>query len=427
MEKKKYKLNNNNNIFEQEEKKSIRCIYKIQENNQYVIYIPYKVIKKIIKVRHNDDDQLQEKNNIFTLCISKDCYNDEIQKNNCDKAIHVNKWYFQFLITVGFYHHSINDNNKEFNVCEYYNQYIKRNKEENGNIIMYDKNYIFELYDEHKKLHKIKLIDIDITLGFHEYIYYYRKKDPTYGRRICNLYEETNGRCKYGWNCLDIHIRKKKSIYEKKYGIKKHETIEKNKCSNGIVKQNILINKNVINKVERTYASVVVQNNTICELNDIKIYQEDEKNNKKFFDTLSNDFIINIDDNEENNNNKNNAILKKNNDNNNNNNYENDIVININVGGITYQTLLSTLRKCTQSDLYYMFSKENIKNIPKDKKGNYFIDRNGNIFHYILEYLRNYNLYKNDLDQFKIMIKKDFFAFEKVIKELIYFKLIGTF
>ncbi|CAC5413468.1 unnamed protein product [Mytilus coruscus] len=60
-------------------------------------------------------------------------------------------------------------------------------------------------------------------------------------------------------------------------------------------------------------------------------------------------------------------------------------VITINVGGFIFTTTIGTLRKYPQSGLAVMFG----NNVFKDKDGNYFIDRNGKYFQYILSYLRD--------------------------------------
>lgn len=62
-------------------------------------------------------------------------------------------------------------------------------------------------------------------------------------------------------------------------------------------------------------------------------------------------------------------------------------VVNLNVGGKTYTTMLSTLRKDTGSKLYEMFT----GTIPlhRDESGVYFLDRDGRVFYHILNWLRD--------------------------------------
>lgn len=415
------------NLFNQE-KKSIRCIYE-HNNHQYIIHIHRKTIKKL---KADEKDRVED---VFTLCILSNCCKEgSIEEEKCHKEVHVMEWYLEFIQVVGCHKYS---SDKELNTLEYYNQYIKRNKEKDVNVVTCDKDYKLELYDEQGKLYKIKLVDIDITLGFHEYIYYY-KKDPMYKRRICKLYKETKGHCKYNWNCLDIHIKKIEKNVEGIKGVP-------------ITKENKINSNNIC--TAKTYADIV-QNNTSSSLSPSKILipintKEDyfcDTNIKNYDDGGGND-IINI-SNELNNVN---SIInmynkygeitssliesKLNNETeserNNVEEYHNekdkiksDIVIDLNVGGVMYQTLLSTLRKYADSKLYNIFSDKNIQEIPKDKKGYYFIDRDGSTFYYVLEYLRNNKLYQNDLNTFELVVKNDLFDMAKVMKELIHFELI---
>ncbi|XP_002733127.3 BTB/POZ domain-containing protein KCTD6-like [Saccoglossus kowalevskii] len=64
-----------------------------------------------------------------------------------------------------------------------------------------------------------------------------------------------------------------------------------------------------------------------------------------------------------------------------------DEIVNLNVGGKLYSTTRSTLTRYPDTMLGAMFSGR----MPslKDAQGNYFIDRNGDMFKYILEFLRN--------------------------------------
>ncbi|XP_019614121.1 PREDICTED: BTB/POZ domain-containing protein KCTD7-like [Branchiostoma belcheri] len=61
-------------------------------------------------------------------------------------------------------------------------------------------------------------------------------------------------------------------------------------------------------------------------------------------------------------------------------------VINLNVGGVHFTTLLSTLRSQKDSMLAGMFSGRH--KIQRDEDGRYFIDRDGALFTYILAWLR---------------------------------------
>ena len=62
-------------------------------------------------------------------------------------------------------------------------------------------------------------------------------------------------------------------------------------------------------------------------------------------------------------------------------------VVNLNVGGQIYTTSLATLTKYSESMLGAMFSGRFAAQ--KDSNGNYFIDRDGALFRYVLGFLRN--------------------------------------
>ncbi|KAH3886702.1 BTB/POZ domain-containing protein KCTD7-like [Dreissena polymorpha] len=62
-------------------------------------------------------------------------------------------------------------------------------------------------------------------------------------------------------------------------------------------------------------------------------------------------------------------------------------VLPLNVGGVKYVTRLSTLKKYPDSMLAALFSGR--YQVDKDAEGNYFLDSNGILFGYLLEFLRN--------------------------------------
>jgi hypothetical protein len=71
-------------------------------------------------------------------------------------------------------------------------------------------------------------------------------------------------------------------------------------------------------------------------------------------------------------------------------------IIKLNVGGIKYETTLNTLTSDTNSMLANMFSGRHPMK-PNDE-GYYFIDREGEIFKYIIKYLRDRKLNMDDID-----------------------------
>jgi hypothetical protein len=92
---------------------------------------------------------------------------------------------------------------------------------------------------------------------------------------------------------------------------------------------------------------------------------------------------------------------------------KNNEIINLNVGGIIYTTKFCTLLSEKFCFFYKIF--KNKDNWQKDKNGNYFIDRDGESFRYILNWLRDknsvhfprkrskiYPLLKNDVKFYKL-------------------------
>ena len=62
-------------------------------------------------------------------------------------------------------------------------------------------------------------------------------------------------------------------------------------------------------------------------------------------------------------------------------------IIDLNVGGYQYTTRLSTLLREPDSMLHAMFSGRHT--VSRDREGRYFIDRDGDVFSYVLAYLRD--------------------------------------
>jgi hypothetical protein len=88
----------------------------------------------------------------------------------------------------------------------------------------------------------------------------------------------------------------------------------------------------------------------------------------------------------------------------------NSSTIKLDVGGIHYTTTLTTLQRFPESMIGAMFSGRHPLTL--DEQGYYFIDRDGQYFRYILNYLR-------DPENFKI--NKTSNDFEAVNNEAIYY------
>ncbi|XP_030855834.1 BTB/POZ domain-containing protein KCTD21-like [Strongylocentrotus purpuratus] len=89
-------------------------------------------------------------------------------------------------------------------------------------------------------------------------------------------------------------------------------------------------------------------------------------------------------------------------------------IIGLNVGGKIYQTTRETLLRAPQGYLAAIVSEKGL-NMARDKDGNFFIDRDGKLFRYILNFLRegalilpttwnefNFNLLMNEATFFRI-------------------------
>lgn len=89
-------------------------------------------------------------------------------------------------------------------------------------------------------------------------------------------------------------------------------------------------------------------------------------------------------------------------------------LIELNVGGVHYSTTLKTLTCDSDSKLSEIFN-GNPTDVTKDAKGRIFIDRDGVLFRYILDYLRDGT----------ISLPEGFRERERLAKEADHFKLTG--
>jgi len=87
-------------------------------------------------------------------------------------------------------------------------------------------------------------------------------------------------------------------------------------------------------------------------------------------------------------------------------------IVDLNVGGVLYTTSVETLTKDEGSLLFLMFSGDP-GNLLQDSKGRVFIDRDGVLFRYILDYLRSGQL----------LLPDNFQEFSRLKTEAEYFKL----
>lgn len=91
-------------------------------------------------------------------------------------------------------------------------------------------------------------------------------------------------------------------------------------------------------------------------------------------------------------------------------------IIDLNVGGVFYTTSLKTLTQDPESHLCQLFNGK--QNAPtKDAKGKYFIDRDGVLFRYILDFLRdqNFNLPQAFRERDRLIREATFYGLFKMI------------
>lgn len=80
-------------------------------------------------------------------------------------------------------------------------------------------------------------------------------------------------------------------------------------------------------------------------------------------------------------------------------------VIDLNVGGVFYTTSLETLVSQGESQLAAIFTGK--EPVVKDTKGRYFLDRDGVLFRYILDYLRDGTIVLPDCFREKERLKRE--------------------
>ena len=88
-------------------------------------------------------------------------------------------------------------------------------------------------------------------------------------------------------------------------------------------------------------------------------------------------------------------------------------IVELNVGGVFYTTSLATLKSEPESLLGQIFTGKTKTGFTKDSKGKYFLDRDGVLFRYVLDYLRNQ----------KLVLPESFQEKERLRLEAEYFQL----
>lgn len=95
-------------------------------------------------------------------------------------------------------------------------------------------------------------------------------------------------------------------------------------------------------------------------------------------------------------------------------------IIELNVGGQVYVTRYKTLIAVPDSLLWTMFSKKTPRELARDSKGRFFLDRDGFLFRYILDYLRDLNLVLPDYfpEKSRLQREADFFQLRDLARRL---------
>ncbi|KAI3351871.1 hypothetical protein L3Q82_020701 [Scortum barcoo] len=95
-------------------------------------------------------------------------------------------------------------------------------------------------------------------------------------------------------------------------------------------------------------------------------------------------------------------------------------IIELNVGGQVYITRYSTLTSVPESLLWEMFSRKSAKGLARDTKGRFFVDRDGFLFRYILDYMRDQQLVLPDHfpERGRLQREAEFFNLPELVKLL---------
>jgi len=98
---------------------------------------------------------------------------------------------------------------------------------------------------------------------------------------------------------------------------------------------------------------------------------------------------------------------------------ESNSVVDLNVGGLLYTTSVDTLTK-DEGSLLTSWFRGDLNSLCRDSKGRVFIDRDGVLFRYILDYLRNGNLIlpENFQELDRLRLESKYFKLEDLHQQL---------
>ncbi|XP_040857288.1 BTB/POZ domain-containing protein KCTD12-like [Ochotona curzoniae] len=95
-------------------------------------------------------------------------------------------------------------------------------------------------------------------------------------------------------------------------------------------------------------------------------------------------------------------------------------IIELNVGGQVYITRYSTLVNIPGSTLWEMFSEKNKCSLIQDNKGRFFVDRDGFLFRYVLDYMRDQQVVLPDHfpERGRLQREAEYFKLPELVKML---------
>lgn len=95
-------------------------------------------------------------------------------------------------------------------------------------------------------------------------------------------------------------------------------------------------------------------------------------------------------------------------------------IVELNVGGQVYVTRLETLTAVPNSLLWLKFTQSSPGSLPTDSKGRFFFDRDGFLFRYILDYLRDSEIFLPEFfkEMRRLQKEADFFQLPELSRRL---------
>ncbi|VCX10548.1 unnamed protein product, partial [Gulo gulo] len=95
-------------------------------------------------------------------------------------------------------------------------------------------------------------------------------------------------------------------------------------------------------------------------------------------------------------------------------------IVELNVGGQVYVTRRCTVVSVPDSLLWRMFTQQQPQELARDSKGRFFLDRDGFLFRYILDYLRDLQLVLPDYfpERSRLQREAEYFELPELVRRL---------